>query len=84
MGAWGGWQKNRFVSPATDTNVDVNSYIYGADLTLNLWFIQVLGGISQGYGYDVPGTLGASQGIALTVAPRHPHEPLSPSPTPPP
>ena len=74
VGAWGGWQKNRFVSPATDTNVDVNSYIYGADLTLNLWFIQVLGGISQGYGYDVPGTLGASQGIALTVAP-----PVAPS-----
>ena len=28
LAGWGGWQKNRFVSPATDTNVDVNSYIY--------------------------------------------------------
>jgi hypothetical protein len=77
VGAWGGWQKNRYVSPATDTNVDVNSYIYGADLTLNLWFIQVLGGISQGYGYDVPGTLGASQGIALTVTRATPTSPYA-------
>jgi hypothetical protein len=66
VGVWGGWQKNRFVSPATDTNVDVNSYIVGGDLTLNLWIFQVLGEISKGYGYDVPGTLGATQGIALT------------------
>ena len=77
VGAWGGWQKNRFVSPATDTNVDVNSYIYGADLTLNLWFIQVLGGISQGHGYDVPGTLGASQGIALSVTRATPTSPFA-------
>ena len=77
VGAWGGWQKNRFVSPLTDTNVDVNSYIYGADLTLNLWFVQVLGGISQGYGYDVPGTLGASQGIALTVTRATPTSPYA-------
>jgi hypothetical protein len=68
LGAWAGWQKNRFDSPATDTNVDVNSYIYGGDLTLNLWMFQVLGEISQGFGYDVPGTLGASQGIALSAA----------------
>ncbi|MEY2669344.1 MAG: hypothetical protein RJA59_1982, partial [Pseudomonadota bacterium] len=26
LAGWAGWQKNRFVSPATDTNVDVNSY----------------------------------------------------------
>jgi hypothetical protein len=77
VGAWAGWQKNRFISPATDTNVDVNSYIYGADLTLNLWFIQVLGGISQGYGYDVPGTLGATQGIALSVARATPTSPYA-------
>ncbi|MEY2668362.1 MAG: hypothetical protein RJA59_1000 [Pseudomonadota bacterium] len=75
--AWAGWQKNRFVSPATDTNVDVNSYIYGANLTLNLWIVQLLGGISQGYGYDVPGTLGASQGIALTVTRATPTSPFA-------
>jgi hypothetical protein len=77
VGAWAGWQKNRFVSPLTDSSVDVNSYIYGADLTLNLWFIQVLGGISQGYGYDVPGTLGASQGIALTITRATPTSPYA-------
>ena len=77
MDAWAGWQKNRFASPATDTNVDVNSYIYGANLTLNLWIVQVLGGISQGYGYDVPGTLGASQGIALTVTRATPTSPFA-------
>jgi hypothetical protein len=65
LGGWAGWQKNRFVNPATDTNVDVNSYIYGGDMTLNLWIFKVLGQIMKGYGYDVPGTLGAAQGIAL-------------------
>jgi hypothetical protein len=77
LSGWAGWQKNRFVSPATDTNVDVNSYIYGADLTLNLWVFQLLGGISQGHGYDVPGTLGASQGIALTVTRATPTSPFA-------
>jgi hypothetical protein len=77
LGGWAGWQKNRFVSPATDTNVDVNSYIYGGDLTLNLWMFQVLGEISQGYGYDVPGTLGASQGIALTMTRATPTSPFA-------
>jgi hypothetical protein len=77
VGAWAGWQKNRFVSPATDTNVDVNSYIYGGDLTLNLWMFQVLGAISQGYGYDVPGTLGNTQGIALSVARATPTSPFA-------
>ncbi len=65
LGGWAGWQKNRFVNPATDSNVDVNSYIYGGDMTLNLWIFKVLGQIMKGYGYDVPGTLGAAQGIAL-------------------
>jgi hypothetical protein len=65
LGGWAGWQKNRFVNPATDANLDVNSYIYGGDMTLNLWVFQVMGQIMKGYGYDVPGTLGAAQGIAL-------------------
>jgi hypothetical protein len=77
LGGWAGWQKNRFVSPATDANVDVNSYIYGGDLTLNLWMLQVLGEISQGYGYDVPGSLGASQGIALTITRATPTSPFA-------
>jgi hypothetical protein len=77
LGAWAGWQKNRFDSPATDTNVDVNSYIYGGDLTLNLWMFQVLGEISQGFGYDVPGTLGASQGIALSITRATPTSPFA-------
>jgi len=77
LGGWAGWQKTRFVSPATDTNVDVNSYVYGGDLTLNLWMFQVLGEISQGYGYDVPGTLGASQGIALSIARATPTSPFA-------
>jgi len=77
LGGWAGWQKNRFDSPATDTNVDVNSYIYGGDLTLNLWMFQVLGEISQDYGYDVPGTLGASQGIALSITRATPTSPFA-------
>ena len=66
LGGWAGWQKNRFVSPATDTNVDVNSYIFGGDLTLNVAFLQVLGEIYKASGYDAPGSLGASQGVALS------------------
>ncbi len=67
LSGWAGWQKNRFVSPATDTNVDVNSYIFGGDMTLNVWMVNVLGSIYGAKGWDQPGSLGASQGIALTV-----------------
>ena len=67
ISGWAGWQKNRFVSPATDTNVDTNSYIYGGDMTLNIWMVNVLGSIYGAKGWDQPGSLGASQGIALTV-----------------
>ncbi len=67
LAGWWGWQKNRFVSPATDTNVDVNSYIYGGDMTLNIWMVNVLGSIYSAKGWDQPGSLGASQGVALTV-----------------
>ena len=72
IAGWGGWQKNRFVSPATDDNVDVNSSIIGGDLTLNVWMVTVLGSIYSAKGWDQPGSLGASQGIALTVAPAVP------------
>jgi hypothetical protein len=65
---WAGWQKNRFVSPATDTNLDTNSYIVGGDMTLNIWLVQVLGSIYSAKGWDMAGSLGASQGIALTVS----------------
>jgi hypothetical protein len=68
LAGWGGFQKNRFVSPATDTNVDVNSTIIGGDLNLNIWMVNVLGSIYSAKGWDQPGSLGASQGIALTVA----------------
>jgi hypothetical protein len=68
LGVWGGLQKNRFVSPLTDTDVDVNSWIYGGDLTLNVWMVQVMGSIYKAAGYDVPGSLGASQGIAISAA----------------
>jgi hypothetical protein len=67
ISGWAGWQKNRFVSPATDTNVDVNTSIIGGDLALNVWLVQVQGSIYSAKGFDIPGTLGASQGIALTV-----------------
>ena len=67
LAAWGGWQKNRFVSPSTDTNVDTNTYIYGGDMTLNIWMVNVLGSIYGAKGWDQPGSLGVSQGIALTV-----------------
>jgi hypothetical protein len=67
LAGWAGWQKNRFVSPATDTNVDVNSYIFGGDMQLNVWMVNVLGSIYSAKGWDQPGSLGASQGIALTV-----------------
>lgn len=67
LAGWAGWQKNRFVSPATDTNVDTNSYIYGGDMTLNIWMVNVLGSIYGAKGWDQAGSLGASQGIALTV-----------------
>jgi hypothetical protein len=66
LGGWAGWQKNRYVSPASDTNVDANSYIFGGDLTLNVAFVQLMGEIYKAKGYDVPGSLGASQGVALS------------------
>jgi hypothetical protein len=66
LGGWAGWQQNQFVSPATDTGVDVNAYIFGGDLTVNVAFLQVLGEIYKAHGYDVPGSLGASQGVALS------------------
>jgi hypothetical protein len=68
LAGWGGFQKNRFVSPATDTNVDVNSSIIGGDLNLNIWMVNVLGSIYSAKGWDQPGSLGASQGIALSVS----------------
>ena len=68
LAGWAGFQKNRFVSPATDTNVDVNSYIFGGDMTLNVWMVNVLGSIYSAKGWDQPGSLGASQGIALSVS----------------
>jgi hypothetical protein len=68
LAGWWGWQKNRFVSPSTDTNVDVNSYIYGGDMTLNIWMVNVLGSIYSAKGWDQPGSLGASQGVALSVS----------------
>jgi hypothetical protein len=74
LSGWGGWQKNRFVSPATDSNVDVNSTIIGGDLNLNIWMVNVLGSIYSAKGWDQPGSLGASQGIALSIAP-----PVAPS-----
>ncbi|MGA8891859.1 MAG: hypothetical protein WB493_09840 [Anaeromyxobacteraceae bacterium] len=77
VGIWGGWQKNRFVSPATDTTMDIASYTYGADLTLNLWLFQVLGNIYKGNGFDAAGTLGASQGIAVSVARATPTSPYA-------
>jgi hypothetical protein len=67
LAGWGGIQKNRYVSPATDTNVDVNSYIFGGDMTLNVWMVNVLGSIYGAKGWDQPGSLGASQGIAISV-----------------
>ncbi len=66
LGGWAGWQKNRYVSPATDTNVDANTYIFGGDLTVNVAFLQVMGEIYKAKGYDVPGNLGGSQGVALS------------------
>jgi hypothetical protein len=77
VGIWGGWQKNRFVSPATDTSMDIAAYTYGADLTLNLWIFQVLGSIYKGNGFDAAGTLGASQGIAVSVARPTPTSPYA-------
>jgi hypothetical protein len=77
VGIWGGWQKNRFVSPLTDTSVDIASYTYGADLTLNIWLVQVLGSIYKGNGFDAAGTLGASQGIAVSVARATPTSPYA-------
>jgi len=77
VGIWGGWQKNRFVSPLTDTSMDIASYTYGADLTLNIWLVQVLGSIYKGNGFDAAGTLGASQGIAVSVARATPTAPYA-------
>ncbi len=68
VSGWAGWQKNRFVSLATDTTVDVNSSIFGGDLNLNIWMVNVLGSIYSAKGWDQPGSLGASQGIALSVS----------------
>ena len=77
LSGWGGFQKNRFVSPATDTNVDVNSTIIGGDLNLNIWMVNVLGSIYSAKGWDQPGSLGASQGIALTVTRPTPTSPFT-------
>jgi hypothetical protein len=66
LGGWAGWQKNRYVDPATDTAVDQNVTIYGGDLTLNLWIVQALASIYKGAGYEIPGALN-SQGVALSV-----------------
>jgi hypothetical protein len=68
LNGWGGIQKNRFVSPAPDTSVDVTSSIIGGDLTLNLSIFTVMGSIYSAKGYDMVGSLGASQGIAISVA----------------
>lgn len=65
---WGGWQKDRFVSPATDTNVDVNARIIGGDVTVNYWWLQAMGTIYTARGWDQPGSLGATQGVALSVS----------------
>jgi hypothetical protein len=67
LSGWAGWQKNRFVNPNGNDNVDVNSSIIGGDLTLNVWLVTVLGSIYSAKGWDQPGSLGASQGIALSV-----------------
>ncbi len=67
LAGWAGWQKNRFVSPATNTNVDVNSYIFGGDMVLNIWMVNVLGSIYSAKGWDQPGSLGNSQGVALSA-----------------
>ncbi len=75
LSGWAGWQKNRFVSPATDTTVDVNSYIVGGDMTLNIWMVNVLGSIYSAKGWDQPGSLGNSQGIALSVTRPNPTTP---------
>ena len=68
VSGWAGWQKHRYVSPATDTNFDVNSYIFGGDMVLNLWIVNVLGSVYSAKGWDQAGSLGASQGIALSVS----------------
>jgi hypothetical protein len=72
LGIWGGLMKQRYVVPSVaggpaDTDVDVTGNIFGADLTLNLWFVNVLGSIYQSKGYSVPGTLPA-QTVAFKVA----------------
>jgi hypothetical protein len=69
IGGWAGWQKNRYINPAPDTDVDVNTYIYGGDLDVNLGWVRAMGQIYKAYGYDVPGSLGPSQGVALSFAP---------------
>jgi hypothetical protein len=81
LGFWGGWQKNRFVGNTSATNttkvdVDVDTYVYGADLTLNLWIFTVLAEIYQGYGYNVPGSIVGSQGIAFRGTTTTPVQPL--------
>jgi hypothetical protein len=70
LGLWGGLQRNRFVGNASATStakvdVDVNSYILGADLTLNVWVLTLLGQVYQGHGYNIPGSIVGSQGIAF-------------------
>jgi hypothetical protein len=67
VSGWAGWQKDRFVDPSTNNTLDVNATIIGGDLTLNIWMVQVLGSIYSAKGWDQPGSLGASQGVALTV-----------------
>jgi hypothetical protein len=71
LGVWGGVQKNRYIVPSVaggpaNTDTDVTTNIYGADLTLNLWIFSVLGSIYQAHGYDAPGALPA-QGVAFAL-----------------
>jgi len=66
LGGWAGWQKNRFINPANGQAFDQNTSIYGGDLTLNVWMVQVLGSIYAAKGYEIPGALN-SQGIGLTT-----------------
>jgi hypothetical protein len=71
LGFWGGLQKNRYVVPSvqggpSNTDADVTTSIYGADLTLNLWIFNFLGSVYQARGYDAPGAL-ASQGVAFAL-----------------
>jgi hypothetical protein len=66
LGGWAGWQKNRFINPATGAAVDQETSILGGDLSLNVWMVQVLGSIYSAKGYEIPGALN-SQGIGITT-----------------